>query len=310
MSTANPLDSPSEGSNFCRAGRLPTRTPTMLRGIQGACDSVFGMIFDTPLREYMSSPVTVVTADASLDDVLRTLREYRVSSVAVVGREGQAVGVLSYSDLLQIGRTFTPWTPSLGLLKMPSMCAGDLIRAKVIDASGETTMLEAARLLLEKRVQRLYVLEGGKPVGVFSTRDLMRALALSGVKLPLSEVMGRDVPLLEEGDPATSAINLVQGESGACVVVVDRDQLVGIVTQQEALAARELAKDTTAGEIVGYSVICLDAATPVDRAARFALATRARRVLAVSGMKICGSLSGLDFAAAVVRAAEEGQVAS
>ncbi len=265
------------------------------------------MIFDTPLREYMSSPVTVVTADASLDDVLRTLREHRVSSVAVVGREGQAVGVLSYSDLLQIGRTFTPWTPSLGLLKMPSMCAGDLIRAKVIDASGDTTMLAAARLLLEKRVQRLYVLEEGKPAGVFSTRDLMRALALSGVKLPLSEVMGRDVPIVEEGVPASSAINLVQGESGACVVVVDRDQLVGIVTQQEALAARELAKDTTAGEIVGYSVVCLDAATPVDRAARFALATRARRVLAVSGMKISGSLSGLDFAAAVVRAAEQDQ---
>lgn len=263
------------------------------------------MIFDSPLREYMSSPVTVVTADASLDEVLTTLREYRISSVAVVGREGQAVGVLSYSDLLQIGRTFTTWTPSLGLLKMPSMCAGDLIRSKVIDADADTPLTEAARLLLEKRVQRVYVLEGGKPVGVFSTRDLMRALAVSGVHLPLFDVMVRDVPLLQQTDPASSAINLVQGESGACVVVLDKQQLVGIVTQQEALAARELAKDTPAGEIVGYSAICLDAGTPVDRAARFALATRARRVLAVSGGTICGSLSGLDFAAAVVRAAEQ-----
>jgi len=262
------------------------------------------MIFDSPLREYMSSPVTVVTADASLDDVLSTLREYRVSSVAVVGRGGQAVGVLSYSDMLQIGRTFTPWTPSLGLLKMPSMCAGDLVQTKMIAADGDTPMTEAARTLLKNRVQRLYVIEDGKPIGVFSTRDLMRALAISGVSLPLFDVMIRDVPLLQHTDPASSAINLVQGASGACVVVLDGQQLVGIVTQQEALAARELAKDTTAGSIVGYSAICLDAGTPVDRAARFALATRARRVLAVSGGTICGSLSGLDFAAAVVRTTE------
>ena len=268
------------------------------------------MIFDSPLREYMSSPVTVVTADASLDDVLTTLREYRISSVAVVGREGQAVGVLSYSDLLQIGRTFRTWTPSLGLLKMPSMCAGDLIRSKVIEADSGTSMLEAARLLLAKRVQRLYVLEGGKPVGVFSTRDLMRALALSGVELPLSEVMRREVALLQRTEPASSAINLVQGESGACVVVLDQDQLVGVVTQQEALAARERGKDTPAEEIVGYSVVCLDARTPVDRASRFALATRARRVLAVEEGKIRGCLSGLDFAAAVVLAAERDAAAS
>ncbi len=259
------------------------------------------MHLQSPLRDFMSSPVIVVSADDSLEDVLTTLREHRVTSVAVVGREGQAVGILSYSDLLQIGRTFTPWTPSLGLLKMPTMCAGDLVRPKILHASADTTIIEAARELRRLRVQRLYVLEDNKPVGVFSTRDLMRALALAGLHLPISDVMCTEVPILQWNDPATSAINLVQGEHGACVVVLDQGQLAGVVTQQEALAARELAKDTPAGAIVGYSAITLDASMPVDRAARFALATRARRVLAVQDGKICGTLSGLDFAAAVAR---------
>ena len=243
----------------------------------------------------MSSPVIVVSADDSLEDVLATLRERRVTSVAVVGREGQAVGILSYSDLLQIGRTFTPWTPSLGLL------AGDLVRPTILHTCAETTIIEAARELLRLRVQRLYVLDGGKPVGVFSTRDLMRALTLAGLRLPISDVMCTEVPILQWNDPATSAINLVQRENGACVVILDHGQLVGVVTQQEALAARELAKDTPAGAIVGYSAITLDASMPVDRAARFALATRARRVLATQDGTICGTLSGLDFAAAVAR---------
>lgn len=258
--------------------------------------------FSAPIREYMSAPVVVVSADDSLESVLGTLRQRRITSVVVVARDGRAVGVLSYSDLLQIGRMFSPFVPGGGLLRLPAMVAGDVVRPAILHAEPETSVAAAARQLVERAVQRLYVLDLDWAVGVFSTRDLMRAIATVGLSSPIGAVMRAPVPVLSASDPASSAINLVHGQSGACVAIVDGGVLVGAVTQQEALAARELPKDTPAGEIAGHSVICLDARTPVDRAARFALATRARRILVTEQGELRGSLSGLDFAAAVVAA--------
>ena len=42
-------------------------------------------------------------------------------------------------------------------------------------------------------------------------------------------------------------------------------------------------------------MLCLDVATPLYKAARYALDTRARRVVAVDRRQVCGVLTGLDF---------------
>lgn len=258
--------------------------------------------FDVPIREHMSAPVVVVSADDSLEDVLATLRARRITSVVVVGRDGRAIGVLSYSDLLQLGRALTPYSMGGGLLSLPSMVAGDVVRPEIIHAEPEASVASAARLLRARGVQRLYVLELGWAIGVLSTRDVMKVIAQVGLRTPIGAVAHVPVPVLQASDPATSAINLVQGQSGACVAIVEGGLLTGIVTQQEALAARELAKDTPAGRIAGHAAICLEAGTPIDTAARFALATRARRIIVTNHGEIVGSLSGLDFAAAVADA--------
>jgi CBS domain-containing protein len=261
------------------------------------------MSFDVPIREHMSAPVVVVSADDSLEEVLVTLRARRITSVVVVGRDGRAIGVLSYSDLLQIGRSLTPYSMGAGLLSLPSMVAGDVVRSEIIQADPDTSVAAAARLLRDRAVQRLYVLELGWAVGVFSTRDAMKVIAQVGLRTPIGAVTRAPVPVLQASDPATSAINRVQGTSGACVVVVEDGLFAGIVTQQEALAARELPKDTPAGRIAGHAAICLDVRTPIDTAARFALATRARRIIVTERGEVFGSLSGLDFAAAIADAA-------
>lgn len=259
-------------------------------------------VFKQPLRDHMSAPVITASADAPLDEVVALLRRARVTSVPVVGRDGRAVGVLSYSDLLLTGRFFSQAADGEGLLQLPAMCAGDLVRPGVIGLDPDATLADAARLLHERGVQRVYLLETGRVVGVYSTRDLTRAIGDAGLVTPIGELMRSPVPVLQASDPATSAVNLVQGSTGSCVVVLDAGVLAGVVTQKEALAARERPRDAAVGEIVGYSAIRLDRRTPVFRAARFAAATRARRVVVTDADQVIGVLSGTEFAAAVVRA--------
>lgn len=258
--------------------------------------------FASQVREYMTAPVLTASADATLDDVLAILHGGRVTSVAVVGRDGRAVGVLSYSDLLQIGRFYTQSARGRALLQLPSMCAGDLVRPGMIGLGPDATLVDAARLLRARGVQRVYVLEHGRAVGVLSTRDLMRAIGEAELAAPIGEVMRSPVPVLEASAPATSAVNLVPTSPAVCVVVLEAGLIAGVVTQKEALAARDLDKDTLVGAIVGYSLIRLNLRTPVYRAARFVQSTRARRVVVTDQGKICGILSGLDFAEAILRA--------
>ena len=61
----------------------------------------------------------------------------------------------------------------------------DILREKgtaVRSIDPEETVFEALRLMAELGIGALLVLEGGKPVGLFSERDYARKLALRGLR--------------------------------------------------------------------------------------------------------------------------------
>ena len=54
----------------------------------------------------MSSPVVSVGPETPLDLAYRSMAERRISCVPVLDGDGRAVGVLSDTDLLRVGRAF------------------------------------------------------------------------------------------------------------------------------------------------------------------------------------------------------------
>lgn len=256
--------------------------------------------FDEPIRDHMTSPVHSADIDDALTDVEAGMREHGISCIPVVARDGQVVGVLSFSDLLQIGHVMARTSGGKELLSLPSMCAGDLMTRKIISANPDTTVQAAAKLMLSSSVQRLFVLDAGKPVGVFSTRNLMGVLIKAQVKTPISKVMTGPVATLDAAETIVTAVEKLYGARATGVVVLENGAPAGLFTQVEALAAREAPRTTPVGDLVGYSMICLPEGTLIDRAAGFALKARARRVLALDkSSTVVGMLTGLAFAAAV-----------
>ena len=83
-------------------------------------------------------------------------------------------------------------------------------------------------------------------------------------------------------------------------MVVEDGWPVGAFTQADALGAREAPPDDRVDSWMDPRVICLPMATPVFRAAEQALATRARRVIAVDADGMRGILTGTDFARIVM----------
>ena len=126
---------------------------------------------------------------------------------------------------------------------------------------------------------------------------MLLAIERKRVATPIHEVMSAPAFVIPLGAKLSLATDRLERAHVSGLCVVDEDEWpVGTFTQREALASRDLDGDTPLEEVMSYAMLCLDVRTPLYRAAAYAHATRARRVLAVEDNRVEGVLTGLDFA--------------
>jgi CBS domain-containing protein len=147
------------------------------------------------VRDIMDrSPVTV-SPDASVEEVVNTLREHELPGVAVVDGDGRCVGIVTEADLvlpddqgdLHIPHYInlfggTVFLEPLGrfeqrLRKAFASKATDMMTSDPDTVAPDTTVQDAARLIHRSGHNRLPVVEDGRLVGVVTRVDVLGALA-------------------------------------------------------------------------------------------------------------------------------------
>jgi CBS domain-containing protein len=118
---------------------------------------------------------------------------------------------------------------------------------------------------------------------------------------PLSAYMSSPVVSVQFDSSLAEAADLLRTSHVRGLLVVDGEWPVGLFTQEEALLATDRSAATQVEEVMTSALLCLDAETPLFRVAAQALATRARRVVAVRNRDVVGILTGLDLARAVAQ---------
>ena len=245
----------------------------------------------------MTSPVVSLTPDTPLDAAYRKMAERRISCVPVVAADGQAVGVLSESDLLRVGRLQPSSLAGLQVLDLPSEPVSQHMHAGVITVTEDTPVTTAAARLVEHRIHRVFVAKDGELVGVFSTEEVLIALREKRVGTPIGDVMTTPVKTVLLDAPVSEAVaHLDHAGITGLAVVDEHNHPVGLFTRTEALKARNLAPGTRVEDVMSYAMLYQNARTPIFRAAAHAYETRTRRVLVLDGRKVDGVLAGLDFA--------------
>ena len=111
--------------------------------------------------------------------------------------------------------------------------------------------------------------------------------------------MSTPVLSVQYDETVGQAIDLFRNAHVSGLVVQEGEWPVGLFTQREALEARVMLPTTPVEEVMTASLVCLQHDTPLHRAAALAIATRARRVLALDGRHVVGLLTGLDFCRAL-----------
>ena len=98
----------------------------------------------------------------------------------------------------------------------------------------DTTLLDAARELTERRIGAVVVLSADRePVGVFSERDLARALAEGGPSVldqAVTSVMTRDLITAAPETDVDDLMSLMTGRRVRHILIVKEDRLQGVVS--------------------------------------------------------------------------------
>jgi len=96
-----------------------------------------------------------------------------------------------------------------------------------------TITIEALRLMAEKNIGAVMVVENGKLIGIFSERDYARKIVLKGkssINTTISEFMTKDTVTVHGDTPITDCMQLMTDKHIRHLPVVDGEKIMGMVS--------------------------------------------------------------------------------
>ena len=130
------------------------------------------------IRDIMRSPAVAISADTTLQDAYRTMQERRIRHLPVL--EGQTlVGVITDRDLRLA-------TSALSLSPFPPGSLVSAVMSKTpVTADAWDPVEDAARIMRERKIGCLPILDDGRLIGIITGLDLLDALiSMTGVSKP------------------------------------------------------------------------------------------------------------------------------
>lgn len=105
--------------------------------------------------------------------------------------------------------------------------------AKTYSVEPGTMVVDALKLMAEKKVGALLILENEKPVGIFSERDYARKFGLtelSSKSTPVGQVMTTDLICVTSTDSMEYCMELVTNKHVRHLPVMENNQLIGMIS--------------------------------------------------------------------------------
>lgn len=248
---------------------------------------------DHSIASYMTADLERAGPATPLAEVARQLASRRISAVPIVDAAGAIIGVVSRWDLIHHGRMHPH--------AVGATCATIMAQGPVV-AAASASLPSAAALMIEHRIHRVFVVGGGRLVGVLTTTDLTRAVEDAQITRPIGTIMTSPVAIIRTDQVLALAMEWLDRAQVTGLIVTEHDWPIGVFAQEDALAARDLPPTTELGRIYDPSLICLPRDTTIHRAAAQCARMGVRRVVVSYQHDFIGVVSGLDFAAVVADA--------
>ena len=126
---------------------------------------------------------------------------------------------------------------------------------QVYSANPDAKVLDALKLMAERNVGALVVLEGKRLVGIFSERNYARKVALQGkssADVLLRDVMTRDVITVPPTCTVEECMALVTSKRIRHLPVCENDELVGVISIGDLVKEVIAEQERTIKELESY----------------------------------------------------------
>jgi CBS domain-containing protein len=112
---------------------------------------------------------------------------------------------------------------------------GDVMTRDVLRVDPSTTVAEAATMMGERRIGSALVMEDQRLVGIFTERDIVRALGqhFDAAGHAVSEWMTRDPTTIESRTTTQDALDTMLQRGFRHLPIVDGDEVAGIVSLRD-----------------------------------------------------------------------------
>jgi CBS domain-containing protein len=160
------------------------------------------------VKDVMGKVAIAARMDASFADLVDIMQRFNVGAVTVIDADRRPVGMVSEDDILLKATTASGKRVIVGHRKRAEhrkaegMTAHEIMTTPAITVTGETSVSDAARLMHEKRIKQLPVIDSvtGRIAGTVHQGDLLKVFnrPAADITSEIEGVVGRlDVDLTE-----------------------------------------------------------------------------------------------------------------
>ena len=186
----------------------------------------------SPIKEVMTSPIRAVREETHIVEAFGKMYRGKYRHLLVRGRRGKIVGIVSMRRILGIA-------VELGQGISETKTLGSLISGGALSVDESSSVYETIDLMIQKGVASIVVSAAGKPVGIFTERDVLKRVAANRIdtkKTQVKQVMTS--PLVTMADTALigEALTAMYKRDIRNMPVMARgNELVGILSMPDIL---------------------------------------------------------------------------
>ena len=198
-----------------------------------------------PVRDVMTARVSAVREEADFKELVTASRRFGVSACPVIDDSGRVLGVVSEADLL--AKLTDPELPG-GLIRLSwrlgeetkatAVTARRLMTAPAVCISPVEHVSQAARLMRERQIKRLPVVDsGGRLIGIVSRCDVLSVFDRpdAGITEEVAKLAAELVP--DVSDLAVSVTAGIVTMTGSVPRREDAMRLLGRVRHADGVVA-------------------------------------------------------------------------
>src|SRR5437763_7706858 len=115
----------------------------------------------------------------------------------------------------------------------------EIMSSSLITVDAESTVAQAATVMAERRVGSALVMDGDALTGIFTERDIVRALSqdFDAPGHPISHWMTRNPTTIGPDDSTDDALDIMLKGGFRHLPVVEEDRVVGVISIRDLSAA-------------------------------------------------------------------------